>query len=609
MPILNGNTWIEFTYGGSTYVLPYVNITSYEQKPVFAEDGFTMIRYEVSIQGTALVSDGTATFTDLASKFKNITGTVDSFTLYVKEGVNTTQVISVAFPDSMRGPYMELSVTEMNGRRACVVSFSAHASITLSGSNNSVNPAYPVVAHRWVTRMSLDGSGCITRTVTGSLTVNLAATGNSQVVAQNGTFSEINGKSPWADLFRKAVAPAMPSGTWRRDSQTFAYNEAGNTLIYEFVDSQARTALPDGAYIGNAEFTYERTRQNLAMATLRFSCELEGSAEGDSKQLIYAAVVIAQGRIPFTKSIINRITVTESEMLKKAKIRLEVEALAPANNSTTPSTSVASIPLVELIGSNFSVSRTCPVAPDPYGSTDTKWFAYPHWEGNTATAKPNGIDSTLPASQMIAYAVTECAGTATAVTILSSPTNFNAANSLIVTGSSTPPSAELDAFGNAKSVERQITFTKVNTKTNMHRLQTLYTQGADFVFQTGKASVVIEESTTVKRQNQPPNRVMRPLPPGFVVLKDDWTVNFGDMDPSGNRVYTGIYTRTLLSYDGGGATFFGYYTNAGIRQWWNTSVAAPMTLGFDQNNQQPTSNVFAVTGTQAYSTGSAQNYA
>lgn len=612
MPIPNGNAWIEIDYGGVTYTLPFVNLTQYEQKPVFAEDGFTMMRYELSMQGTSLVSDSSNTFTDLATKTTNMVGTVDRVAMYVIDPTaGTKTLLEVNYPDAMRGPFASLNVTEVNGARACIVSFTINASVSLSGNGGQIDPAYPVVSHRWTTRSELDATGILTRRVTGTLTVNLGATGTSSVPSLDGTIGEVGGRYPWADLFRKAVLPSTPAvGSWRRESQSFAYNEAGNTLIYEFVDSQARVNLPDGAYVGSSEFTYERNRQNMAMASMRFSCDLEGPADGNSKILIYAAIIIAQARIPFLKSIINRMSVTESEMLKRAKIRVEIDASAPATNFDVPGTSAASVPLVELIGKNFSVVRTCPYYPDPYGgNSDYVWFSEPHWDGNTANAKPNGIMSTLPVAQMISAAAQACAGTTTSITVMSNAQDFSAANSIVEQGSSITPLAELDVYGNAKSVERQITFTNVSIDTRMHRLQTLYTQGADFVFQTGKASIIVEETTHIKRNNVPPQRTYRPMPSGFVVLSDDWKVNHGDVDPSGNRVYTGVWTRRLLSYDGGGATYQGYYTNAGLRQWWYSSVAAPLTLGFDQNAQQYTNNVFAVTGTQAYSTGSPQNFA
>lgn len=610
MPISNGKTWVEIDYGGTTYTLPYVNVSSYDQKAEFAEDGFTMLRYAITLQGTALVSDGVNTFADLDSKMKNMVGTVDRVALYVIDTTGTKTLFEVEYPDAMRGPYVSINVTEINGARACIVSFTINASVSLSGVNGQITETYPIIAHRWITRSSLDASGILTRTVMGTLTLNLGATGNTAAISPNGDSASINTKYPWADLFRRAILPSNPAtGSWRRESQTFAYNEAGNSLIYEFVDSQARTNLPDGAFVGNAEFTYERNRQNLAMASLRFSCDLEGAVDGNSKSLIYAAVLLSQTRIPFAKAIVNRISVTEQEMLKKSKIRLEIDAMVPAANQDTPGLQVASIPLIELIGRNFSVTRTCSYYPDPYGSNgDFVFYSEPHWAGNTANAKPEGIESTLPVAQMIAVAATVCPGSTPTITLLSNPTNFDDANAKIVTGTSTPPLAALDAFGKPASIDRQITFTAVHIESNMHRLQTLYTQGSDFIFQTGKASVVLEETTHIKRFNSPPERSYRPMPSGFMLVSDDWNVNHGDVDPSGNRVFTGIWKRKLMSYDGGGATFYAYFTASGVRQWWTSSVAAPYTLGYSFNDQQGGSNVFAVSSPPAYQTGSPQAY-
>ena len=164
------------------------------------------------------------------------------------------------------------------------------------------------------------------------------------------------------------------------------------------------------------------------------------------------------------------------------------------------------------------------------------------------------------------------------------------------------------------SVEKVFTTTNVAVETRMHRLQTMYTQGADFVFQAGKARVILEEVTTVRRTNSPPNRVFRPIPSGFVVVSEDWKVNHGEIDAAGQRSFTGIYVRRLMSFDGGGATSNGYSTVSGRRQWWvpgaNPSVASPLALGYNLDNQVQANNVFAFgSSAQTYSLGTAQNYA
>lgn len=609
MPISNGNAWVEFDWSGTTYTLPYANITSYEQKPIYAEDGFTLNRYEVTMQGSALVADGTSTYTDLASKFKNGTGQVERFRVQVTSSGGTEDLIDVNYPDAMRGPLMSITVTEISGRRACLVTFTAVAS--LSWSNNEESPAYPIISHRWTSSFSLDAAGLVTRRVSGVLTVDLSASGTSSTPAASGSVANTSGKRPWADLFRKAILPAMSfGGYWRRESQTFAMNEAGNGLIYEVTDSQARTELPDEAFAGTAEFTYERSRQGMAFANLRFSCTLEGAVGGDVRNLIYAAVILAQSRISFSQSIINRLVVTEQEMLKKAQVRLELDAQAPAIAVTTPAVTQFAVPLANLIGRHFSVSRTCDWRPDAYGGANGV-AAIPHWYGNDASAKPHSL-ATLVVADVVSAITADCpAGTPT-VSFLGDTTDFTLANAEVAAGPYSQPLSDFTASGQVNTVERQMTTTTTLTKTRMHRLQTLYTQGADFVFQAGKAAPVIEEVTTVRRIGSPPNRIFRPIPAGFIVIGDDWKVNHGDVDPTGHRTFTGIYTRTLMAYDGGGATSNGYSTVSGRRQWWSptNSVGAPLTLGYEQTDQQPSTSVLNLGAAGfAYQLGSAQNYA
>ena len=608
MPISTGNAWVEFDWDGTTYELPYANVTSYEQKPVYAEDGYTLNRYEVTVQGSALVSDGTNTFTDLASKFKTGTGRVDRLRVRVTAG-STEDLIDVSFPDTMRGPFLSITVTEISGRQACVVNFTAMAA--LSFSDNEAGSSYPIISHRWTSRFSLDASGLVTRTVAGVLTVDLAATGTTSTIAADGTFGSVTGKRPWADLLRKAILPlASFGGTWRRESQTFAYNEAGNGLIYEVTDSQARTDLPDAAFTGTAEFTYERTRQALAFATLRFSCTLEGAVGGDVRNLIAAAIVLAQSRISFSQSIINRLVVTEQEMLKKAQVRLELDAQAPALAVTSPSVTQFSVPLANLIGRHFSVSRTCDWRPDAYGG-ENGIAGIPHWYGNDASAKPYSL-TTVVVADVVSAITADCPAGVPTVAFLGDTSDFTAANAEIKVGPYSQPLSEFSSAGQVNSVERQMTTTTARTQTRMHRLQTLYTQGSDFVFQAGKAAVVLEETTTVRRIGSPPTRVFRPIPAGFVVVNDDWKVNHGDVDPTGHRTFTGIYTRTLMAYDGGGATSNGYSTVSGRRQWWSptSSVGAPLTLGSDQTDQSPSTSVLNLGAASfAYQLGTAQDYA
>ena len=609
-----GSTFVSFTFESTTYTLPYTNISAYEHKPVYAEDGYTLIRYEVHVAGSALISDGTNTYTDLVARFQKATGRVDNVYISVTTPEGTEDLLNISHPDTMRGPLMSLAVTEINGRRACIVNFTISAALALDGNSQTPTP-YPILSHRWTSRFALDAGGHITRTVSGVLVVDLAATGTTATAAASGTSGAVTGKAPYADLFRRAILPIAPGvGNWRRESQTYAYNEAGNSLIYEITDSQARTALPDAAFAGSAEFTYERNANMLAWGQLRFSCDLEGAVNGDVRSLIWAAVVLAQSRIIFARCKIMRIVVTEQDMLKKAKIRFEMDALSPAIATDVAGVSSYAVPLAQIVGKSFGVGRTCPALPDPY-SPYNGVAGVPHWVSNETSAKTQ-TTQTIAVASCIAVINEYCSPGTPTISIEVPATQFATINSVINVGvfSTDQPLAEFNGSGQATSVEQSKTTTNVSTQTRMHRLQTLYTEGTDFVFQTGKASVTLEETTVVSRVNIPPVRTFRPIPAGFVVINVDWKVNHGNVDPAGQRTFIGVYTRTLRSYDGGGATSFGYYTESGRRQWWpsgaNPSVAAPLALGYDEQNQVNASSVLSLgSNAQAYQVGTPQDYA
>jgi hypothetical protein len=610
----NGSTFVSFTFDSTTYTLPYTNISSYEHKPVYAEDGYTLIRYEVHVAGSALISDGTNTYTDLMARFQKGTGRVDNVYISVTTPEGTEDLLNISHPDTMRGPLMSIAVTEINGRRACIVNFTISAALALDGNSQTPSP-YPILSHRWTSRFALDAGGHITRTVSGVLVVDLAATGTTATAAASGTSGAVTGKAPYADLFRRAILPIAPGvGNWRRESQTYAYNEAGNSLIYEITDSQARTALPDAAFAGTAEFTYERNANMLSWGQLRFSCDLEGAVNGDVRSLIWAAVVLAQSRIIFARCKIMRIVVTEQDMLKKAKIRFEMDALSPAIATDVAGVSSYAVPLAQIIGKSFGVGRTCPALPDPY-SPYNGVAGVPHWVDNETSAKTQ-TTQTIAVASCIAVINEYCSPGTPTISIEVPDTQFTTINGVINVGvfSTDQPLAQFNGDGQTTSVEQSKTTTNVSTQTRMHRLQTLYTEGADFVFQTGKASVTLEETTVVSRVNVPPVRTFRPIPAGFVVINDDWKVNHGNVDPAGQRTFIGVYTRTLRSYDGGGATSFGYSTVSGRRQWWpsgqSPSVAAPLALGYDPQNQVNASSVLSLgSNAQAYQVGTAQDYA
>lgn len=611
-----GNAYLSFAYDSRSWDLGFVNVSQYDQRPEYAEDGFTLNYYAVTVTGTALVADGTGTYTELAAKMRDGTGRVDAVNLRIVSG-GTETLIAQTYPDARRGPLLQLTVTEVAGRRAALVSFTLTAAVVRTSPIDDEDPDldYPVVSHRWTQSFSLDAGGLVTRTVRGTLTVNMSATGLSTTPAASGLIAAVTGISAWPDLFRRCVMPTTDgTSIWRRTAQTFAISESGNQLTYEVTDEQARTNLPNGAYEGNCDFTYERSRNNLAYGTLRFSCDLAGEVQGDVRALIWAAVELATTRIPFDKAILDRLSVQEKDMMKRAAIRLEIDARCPATAVEGPTAAYAAVPLARLVGIAFTVTRTCSFAVGAYGGSGNGVYGIPHWNGNRLSAKPNTIQNVQVAA-MVAVIESSCPLGTPATVLLVPDTDLASANSLIVQGPfGNEQIASFNSSGETTTVEKAFTVTDVDTDTGMHRLPTMYTQGADFVFQAKKPVVMLTEVTTVRRTNLPPNRIFRPIPAGFVVVKDEWRVNHGEIDSAGQRSFTGIYTRKLMAFDGGGSTSNGFSTVSSRRQWWvpgaNPSVAAPLTLGYNLDNQQQASSVLALgSAAQAYALGTAQNYA
>ena len=601
------SAYVTLVIAAQQITLPFATLTRVEERPEYAEDDRAQVYRHLTVEGHCVLADDAdvAAVLDLVNENS---GVVDSWTVVVSNS-NISELTSTN--DAKRTPKVSISVTQVTGKRVAMATFTLEGFIGRGASD------YPVLTHRWVQSFALDASGHLTRTVRGSIMVDLAATGATLTVAPNGTVGNVSNRAPYADLLRYAILPNVPDdGTvWRRESQTYAYNEQGTGLVYEITDVQGRVDVPDGAYTGTANFTYERSLANLGYAVVRFDCELEGPPNGDVRRLIWGAVSLAQSRLPIRQVFVQRMMVQEMEMLRKAKIRFEMEAWAmctEAENGAANST-VAAVPLAAYVGKNFTVTRTCDAIMPPYGGSGIGYYGIPHWKDNLTSAKLVTPQNLKVASMTKVVEPGEsCTPGNPAIVFVTTDVGLTVINSALVQG----PFANTQQVTGGTDGEPQTTaassaHTHVHTKTRMHRLQTLYTEGSDFVFQVGKPIVVVTERSESKRLNVPPARTFRPIPAGFVVVEDDWKVNFGTVDQSGNRAFTGMYTRVLEAYDTGGPISNGYYTQTGVRHWWapGNVVNTPLARGYSNSTQSVSNSVFPSGGTtQTYDVGTPQNY-
>lgn len=573
-----------------------VFVDAYNTTAELAQDRMTPIGREYRISGTALVDAGSsyATFFNALNKAgnrcKQVVCTVD--------GVILADIASSE--DDRGGPYCAFTTTEVVGVNTILCRFE------VTGRLNSANAEQTILSHRWTQSMVLDGAGYLTRTVSGTLNIARSTAGIATSLATNSAYT---GKAPYADLFRNAIIPDLPGTGWRRENQDFALDETSTVLVYSFTDKRNTHDLPDGVRIGDMDFSYERAMPKVGLATVNFSCELTGDANlseitgtTGNRRLVEAAVALAKTRIDlnFKQTIIQRMRVTERNILHGFSIRFELDATVQAK-STDASTDIT--PLAYMIGQKFTVTRTVSRTLPPYGgfmNDGTSVCTYgmiPHFLNNELSGTDYEPPATVPTATLFRITGANSYGTVN-VAVVSGADGVTAMNSLFDGRFS---STQLQT-ANEDNYTTMITYSRAESNVGqgagMVRLSPMYVTAADLVFQTEKPRVLVKERIEVARMNQAPPKVQRGAPDQAMLHGEDWKVSAGSFDAEGNRLFTGIYERTYSLYDSGAGSTNGYATQTvggvNFRRWAapNTTVMPGYSPNINSTGQGGDENVF-----------------
>lgn len=584
----------------TSYSVLTVFIDSYKAEPVLAADQNTPTAERITISGHGVVTaadwDGLRTGLQSAGRRCNAVTLVEGGTDLVKLERSTS---------SMGGPIVSLSASEIDGAGLALVRFEI--------SDERVLNDLPVAAHTWTQRIALDATGRMTRTIAGNLVVNRASSA-STVQPADYENSSWTSTVPWADLFRRAAVPLdVPAGC-RRESQEYALDDRGTTLHYSVIDKQYAHNLPDGVRVGDMDFSYERTLENAAVANVTFTCDLEGGLDlfgiptnayglTGNRLLVAAAVELSKTRINANLStiLIQRMRVTEKNILSGFAIRFELEAQILPNSSVNPQVTTLQ-PLGSIIGRQFSVTRTTAQV-DPYGvarpvypgnAIGERYVMVQHYlrvAGANVTASPvnlslvkaNPIDGTSPApipaipmpkAQVVVFG--EAVDTATgigaagkgpstagspglaSVYILeeNSAQTMEGMNYWVKEGKYAGARTDGNQSANATPGEI-VTYvaasTRLHVKTGFTIASKMHNEGEDMIFQTSHPRVTVRERVEIVRVNKAPERVMRPLFAGSIAIEETWDVSLGKFDAQGNRQFVGVYERVSIMRDVGGA--------------------------------------------------------
>lgn len=586
-----------------------VFVDAYNTEVNYAEDGITPLGQTITVTGTAVIPAGNEYQTFIAS-LRNGGNRLQAAQVFVGSVplVNLQKV-----DDDQGGPFCKITTNEVVGFGCAFMRFELSAK-----QSYVVNQT--VTSHNWTQTMQIDGNGLMTRTINGHLHVARNTKGTNKTLA---TYDSWKGKVAYADLFRRAITPDVPGEGWRRESQTFALDVSSTILTYTLVDKRYVSDLPDGVRVGDMDFTYERSADNQNLATVRFTCDLEGdialsqiTGTTGNRRLVEAAVALSKTRLnlDYQRALVQRMVVTERQLLSGFSIRFELDALMlPVSSQELGSTMV---PLAYMIGNRFHVNRTVTRAVDAYGpiafdkvvDKTTTYGMVPHFLDNAISGMelaPTG-DETNPNPGFMPYATlfniqnANVYGTVQ-VYVVSGADGTTAMNSSFsgkFSNQQTQPGKNDPGF--LTIVNHSISITKAKYDSGIVRLMPMYVDAPDLVMQVRKPCVHVTERIEVSRLNQAPAKQVRPLPAYAYLVSDDWNVTFGKYDAQGNRMFTGVYERTYAVYDSGGPGQ-GFVTQtapggAVLRAWGapqQTVLPTLSLLGYTET-QQATSNVFAV---------------
>jgi hypothetical protein len=603
----NSSTNLRITVRPNVLVVIYnVFVDGWNSTPLIADDQQTPYGQEIVARGTGLIETGT-TWNDAEAVLA--LGGNRALQVELEENATAADVFNyLSGQDDLGGPFVKIETTEIIGNKVALVRWEVTRRTSYVGEQT-------VVSHTWQQRMSLDGAGQTTLTINGMLRVARSTSGSSLTVATPASWT---GRAAYADLFRRAIIPNVIGEGWRRESQDFAMDASGTMLTYTIVDKRYALDLPDGVRVGDMEFSYERRMPDIGFANVHFSCDLEGDLSLKSitgttgnRRLVEAAVNLSKARInlSYQKMIIQRLRVTERNILSGFAIRFELDAQvlpAPDDSST------GIVPLAYMIGNKFSVTRTVNRTLDAYGplapsdGVDETYGMIPHWLENAISGmEPASSGYQMPYATVFTITGANAYGSVN-VTVVAGAEGTTAMNSLFSGRfQSTQEQPGLDGDGYQTMVGHNNSTSNAKYDSGIVRLSPMYVDAADVTMQTRKPCVYVSERTEVARMNQAPPKSIRPLPTNAYLTDDNWHVAYGKFDAQGNRMFTGIYERTYAMYDPGtsGAGFVTQTAPSGaqLRAWGapNGTIIPTLAPIGTSASQSTASSVFALATTNA----------
>jgi hypothetical protein len=507
--------------------------------------------------------------------------------------------------DEAHGPFFSAQVTAITGTRCLLVNFTAQ----WTESGDSLNA---IRSYYCVSSFSIDEIGNVTLRKTGSLQIRAkenftppmgvaprnqdrAGVSNTGVyfgdsvrsdVVTDFITSNISGNvGQFPDCYRRFAAGNLYPG-FRRIRQEYAIDESRTRLIFDITDQEFTRGLPAPAKVGNCSFTYERSLdgKTSAIGTKHFIASVKGDKFVTAGALLTLCIRLSQNRIDYAKDVIQRIRVTEENMLTENSISYEVLALSASSqafvatsgdNTEDRSGQVSPVDTslllknilspVKLSGGKFVFTPA--KMPDAYGNSlivRVTPYAFDHHDTQSLSSASFSLPSTFQIPndegsglQPVIYLfpggyfdasegqANDTTGNEDAIYryippktepyVPAGPNKGDLEKNKRNPNSSETPNPNFSSKGGRK----------INVRSGIVICPPVSPSAKSRVFQVAAPMAVYTDFIDGSKKNEPPNRSIGDVPGGSVVTDMNYSFTSGTSDLNGNRIMAAGYDRTV----------------------------------------------------------------
>jgi len=565
------------TNGDTNLQWKHINIQNYQSTPQFSEDGQTHWTTLHSLSGTAII--GASTATSLQTAIQNarqrlqkqhrllviqindvdIVGTAGSGSLtHGTGGLAGTDDISGINTDDAGYPRCSFNIDKLYGTTNAMVSFTFEWMEINILSGEDTEDSWAVLSHHWTQSFSIAESGLQTWTIDGTLHVR------PWDVTIGNDYNNLD-RNP--DSYRRVVMPLIPS-RFRIQSMRWATDKSGAKLVYSIVLQEHARGLPSPANKGSGTFVFKKAIDSQAglLGIKMFDAELEGDASADPTALLAALLTASTKRINWVKAegrprdLITSIEVRESDIFSKKRIGLRVTARGIDPNVISAVKGDYGKGLGFGILSDFVDDANVATPIDPYGNAlicSFKRQLFIPYAGYSDEDFPKPKLMTLPHSP-----------TTNVDDVNANVDPTEGEDAYIVSDEilADPKSETEDLGGDYWDPEEiqspddiQHKYIKVRgterigVKSNIIPFSTHSANPYHLPWQTEAPKIIMESEYTISRQGEPPPMLVYKVPINAVMLDQQSSVEAGEIDGNGNRMFTRHIKRTVqLMFGWGG---------------------------------------------------------